>query len=273
MTVLAIDLDGTLLDSNHQISQTNLAAVRKASQQGATIVLATGRSIYSTLQMIDTLAVDAYVIALNGTVIGEYLAGKFTVYHRASLDRKVMQTALAICEEERITYIASNESGSDRVEFDSTEVLVQEFLDNRPDLRRVSLTRMHELLSAEDAAYLKLAFTDLETDRLLHLQQRLAEQEIETIFSDYHYIEHLPANHNKGAALQYLIEKLNRSITDTIAIGDQENDLEMLTISGLGIAMGNAKEKVKQAADYVTGTNDEHGVAQAIEYLLAEGRL
>jgi Cof subfamily protein (haloacid dehalogenase superfamily) len=86
-------------------------------------------------------------------------------------------------------------------------------------------------------------------------------------------LEIVPNGSGKGPALAELLKKLNISPDEVMALGDAENDIEMIRMAGIGVAMGNASQAVKDAADFVTGTNDEHGVAQAVEkYILPVGK-
>lgn len=269
MKLIAIDLDGTLLNSKNEISEANLKAIKMADSCGIKIVIATGRSIFSAVEIIESLNIDAFLLALNGAVVAEKKkTSPLKIIRKSLLEKEKISDSLKLARQKEITFIASGEFGSDRVEFKSTQELVQEFYEERPDLNKVSLDEMILNISKNKKEYLKLAFTDSNTQNLLDLQQTLKKENIATIFSDHHYIEHLPEGINKGTSLAYLTDLIGISLNDVVAIGDQENDLEMLTISGLGVAMGNANEKIKKQANLVTETNDKNGVALVIEKVI-----
>lgn len=269
MKLIAIDLDGTLLNSDHQLLSENINAVRKAQSKGMKIVIATGRSVLSTVEIIDHMDINAYILALNGTFIAERKDKKELRFIKSSvLEKENVKKAFQIALDENITFIASNEYGSDRVVVEDGQELVQEFMTVRPDLKRFSAAQMKEKLNDNSIQYMKVAFTNRNRDKLIQLKEKLRKNGIETIFSDTFYIEYVPDGVNKGTSLEYLCNEIGVDMSDTVAIGDQENDLEMLKMSGIGIAMGNAQEHIKNIANRVTDTNDCYGVAKAIDSLL-----
>lgn len=264
MKLAAIDLDGTLLNSQHQLLEKNTRALRQAQAQGIQLVLATGRSVVSAVDMLEQMELEGFILALNGTFIAQKTSEGLKTLRSSQLEQSDVKKAFDLAQEEKITFIASNQLGSDRVVMDGPEELVQEFLVKRADLRCFTAKEMQEKIDDARNYYLKLAFTNQNRKKLLSLKQRLEKAGLPTIFSDTHYIEYVPQGVNKGTALQFLCEKLGISLSETLAIGDQENDIELLQMSGRGIAMGNAQEHVKAVADQVTATNDQAGVAKAL---------
>lgn len=268
MELVAIDLDGTLLNSQHQLLEENTQAIRQAQEKGIRIVLATGRSVVSTVEMFDQMGIEGFILALNGTFIAQKTREGVKKLHSSQLKKLDVRRAFDISQEEKITFIASNQSGSDRVLMDDPAELVQEFLVKRADLRCLSAKEMQKRIEDDSIHYLKLAFTNQNPEKLLRLKQRLEKAGLPTIFSDTQYIEYVPEGVNKGTALQFLCDNLGIPLNKTLAIGDQENDIELLQISGTGIAMGNAQKHVKAIADQITATNDEAGVSKALmQYL------
>lgn len=267
MDLVAIDLDGTLLNSAHQISPNNQEIVRQLASEKVTVVIATGRSVVSVKEIVAELGIPAYVLALNGTFIAKIHQGELKILRKSVLDNAILEEALKLAVEQGITFIASNEFGSDRVLFDTEKEVVQEFMTERPDLRNLTEDDMLRAIQDSTTEYLKVAFTDTSVEKLKNLQKILVDQGISTVFSDTHYIEIVPHGINKGASLEYLCKQLMIPLEKTVAIGDQENDIEMLTVSGIGVAMGNAKAHVKAVADLQTNTNDEDGVATILQKL------
>lgn len=266
MKLVAFDLDGTLLNNQHQVLKENRDIIQYLVEKEIKVVIATGRSIISATEIIRDIGVPAHILALNGTYITEVTKnGQTKVIRRRMLDRKVVKKALKIASDAEITFIASNETGSDRVVFKGKKEIVQEFLVNRPDLRILSKEQMDKKIEMSSTEYLKIAFTD-ETIKNLHsLKEALANEGLNTIFSDINYIELVPEGINKGEALSYICEYLNIPIDKTLAFGDQENDIEMLRIANVGVAMGNAQKHVKDAANVVTTTNEESGIAEFLK--------
>lgn len=262
MELLAFDLDGTLLNNAHEISPANRQAILDLVGKGSLIAIATGRSVVSVREIVADLEIDAFALALNGSYI-EHLqkSGKKTL-RRAVLRREVVRQAFHFAQEQGVTFIASNEFGSDRVIFNEKQELVQEFLIQRSDLRILNPDAMWENINNSSIEYLKLAFTDRNVEKLNELQQLLSEEGINSFFSDQYYIEITPPNVNKGNALTYICEYLDIPLKNTVAFGDQENDIELIQVSGVGVAMGNAASHVQRVADFVTDTNDQDGVAK-----------
>lgn len=267
MDLVAIDLDGTLLNSAHQISPNNQEIVRQLASEKVTVVIATGRSVVSVKEIVAELGIPAYMLALNGTFIAKIHQGELKILRKSVLDNAILEEALKLAVEQGITLIASNEFGSDRVLFNTEKEVVQEFMMERPDLRNLTEDDMLRAIQDSTTEYLKVAFTDTSVEKLKNLQKILVDQGISTVFSDTHYIEIVPQGINKGASLEYLCKQLMIPLEKTVAIGDQENDIEMLTVSGIGVAMGNAKAHVKAVADLQTSTNDQDGVATILQKL------
>lgn len=268
MDIVAIDLDGTFLNSDHQISSANKQEVRRIVEDGVVIAIATGRSVFSVREIVGELDISAYVLALNGTYIAKIdVEGEMTILKKSILDKKVIDESLSLAADHNITFIASNEYGSDRVPFSDTPELVQEFLNKRLDLQVITKKEMARKIRNPSTEYLKLAFTDTNVKKLRTLQKALSEKGITTIFSDTCYIEVVPEGCNKGNALSYLCDKLNIPLANSVSIGDQENDIEMLEMSGTGVVMGNATPHIKEFVDVITDTNDNDGVAKILQRL------
>lgn len=265
MKLAAIDLDGTLLNRKQQLLSENTAALKRFEASGGKLVIATGRSLVSSLELIRQMGINAYLIALNGTCIVEIQKGTPLILKKSLLEMSEARTAFTVASQEKISFIASNEKESHRVLYQDDSELVQEFLVQRPDLKNFEPDEMKKMLADSAPKYLKLAFTNKQHKNLIRLKDQLASVGLETIFSDTYYIEYLPNGVNKGSALSWLANRLAIDSTDIFAIGDQENDKEMLLFSGTSVAMGNAVESVKEVADHVTETNDEAGVAKALE--------
>ena len=125
-----------------------------------------------------------------------------------------------------------------------------------------------EQIEQEEISYFKLAFTDGDTSKLVKLRSQLEKKQINSSYSDKYWLEVMAEGVNKGAALKFLTSYLTIDLADVLAFGDQENDLEMLKLSGKSIAMGNAAPAVKKIADTLTKTNEEAGVAYILnDYL------
>jgi hypothetical protein len=268
--LIAIDLDGTLLNSKHRLSEENEQAIKQALAHGVKVVLVTGKTHHSAKFLIEKLGLTTPGIYNQGLITA---LPDGTVTHQALLDATLAQ--------EIITYAESH--GFDVAMYSGNDIFVRTVTDWFADLNR----KYHEPMpqgvgSLQD----KLATTPINKLMLLKehhaeevsamrkdLEVRLAGKArvLQPIFGDM--MEILPPNTGKGAALKELLADLGIAPENALAIGDGENDIDMFQLVGLGIAMGNAWDIVKQAAQVVVGTNDEHGVAQAIEKFVLNGQI
>lgn len=260
--LIAIDLDGTLLNTNHEMSEANEKALKAAMEAGVKVVIATGKTYASATHLIKKL---------NLTTNGIYVQGTITYHSNGTVHTEhTVPTHLA---RQVITFAADRDyelgvySGNrifirkmtrrmkeltTNFQEPAPEVVgpLQNILDNTPvnkiiafaphDARKIASLRWH--LSTQIGTHARLLSAGMSDE-----------------------IEVLPYNVSKGTALKVLLKEMGIAASNVMALGDGENDVEMLEMVGLGVAMGNASAHVKSVADTVTATNDEAGVAQAIE--------
>lgn len=136
-------------------------------------------------------------------------------------------------------------------------------------MKESKVDELWQQIDKEAISYFKLAFTDGDTSKLVKLRSQLEKQRINSSYSDKYWLEVMAEGVNKGAALNFLTKHLSMDLADVLAFGDQENDLEMLKISGRGIAMENAAPAVKKIADKLTKSNENSGVAFILKDYLA----
>ncbi|NLM20243.1 MAG: HAD family phosphatase [Peptococcaceae bacterium] len=258
--MIAIDLDNTLLDQEWKISPRNREAIHLASARGVKVILATGRMAVSARQYSQQLGLDLPIITYNGALVEQGLSGEI-VY------RQVIPIPLA-------TDLAEYLFGK--------KIFFQVYFKDKvfasePNPYSRYYTQMTGV-KVEVADIPKLLAREKEgPDKILCLVERensqIIEQEIEDKYGqDIHLtssqnnnLEIVKKGVNKGAALQALAAKWGFKAEEVMAIGDSPNDKEMLSYAGLGVAMANAHPEIKRIADYITSSNEEEGVARAIE--------
>lgn len=269
MKILFLDLDGTLLDDNKQITAGNRRALQEALDRGHRVVITTGRPLASAKIQNEKLGLTGngcYIIAFNGGVI--YDCGKQQAIYENYLTKATALKALRLCKEAGVHaqgYDATHvlvEPDHDReaVEyyrsttgtvFRQVESFEKELQESVPKVLAISLTDRSALEGAE-----KLVKTEL-------------AEETDCLYSSNYYMEIVAKGLNKGAAIVRLCGLLGVPVADSIAVGDQENDLMMIKTAGLGVAMANAIDTVKQQAGYVTTRDNNHdGVAEVVEKFL-----
>lgn len=239
MTVrlLAIDVDGTLANSKGNVSDYTRRVLHEAVDRGIYVVISTGRS-RSFLQCVaDQVALNQPMICNNGAEIWK------------SCDELLTQRFMPLPVGQKIVHILQRygveHMWGNCVDGDFTPEIFGEPLKNPP---------------------MKLgAFFD-DDHQLEVVRNEIAQLPgISITSSDELNIEMMQAGTSKASGLQLLAESLGVSLKDAMCFGDSYNDLEMFNVCGTAVAMGNANEEVKKIATYVTATNDEDGVARAIE--------
>jgi len=266
--LLALDLDDTLLRSDLTISYQTRNAIKKAEAAGVIVVLASGRIPAAMDQFAGLLGMHkraGYLICNNGTLIQESHTGK--VVYEIRMDPKSALIAFDLADaegfpvqiyEDDIMYVSRHNeyTGYDQKLTGLRQVVVENF-------RAMVGGGCHKLLIPGDPKLLP----PLESILRTYLGDGV------TIFtSKPYFLEILPAHTNKGTALEKVANLLGINQEEVIAIGDSMNDEAMLQWAGLGIAMANSDERIKNIADLVTSRdNDDDGVAEVIEtYILSK---
>ena len=269
--LLVLDVDGTLLNDEREISKRTLAALLKVQQMGVRIVLASGRPTYGLMPLAKTLELGNYggfVLSYNGCQIIKAQNGEILFERRINpemlpyLEKKARKNGFAI-----FTY-----------HYDSliTDSPDNEYIKNEALLNNLKIIREDEFSTAIDFAPCKCMLVSDKEKALIGLEQhwekRLAGT-LDAFRSEPYFLEVVPCGVNKANTLGALLEHLGVTREEVIAVGDGVCDVTMLQLAGMGVAMGHSQDSVKVCADYVTASNEEDGVALAVEKLiLAEVR-
>lgn len=233
--LIALDMDGTLLNDQHEISEANRQAIKEAQEKGIYVVLSTGRSLRKCEKHADSLALSSYLVTVNGSEIFDDKRG---LVERNLVKSESIQWMVELTQKHKIRFWAIS---TNRNWFDE----------------------MPEDIHSEE--WLKFGFNIKdEPTRDKILKELQARGEFELSNSTPTNIEVNPAGINKAKGLKLVCERLGIDMKNVMAVGDSLNDLAMIEEAGLGIAMGNAQEIVKLAAAWVTTSNNEDGVAVAI---------
>jgi Cof subfamily protein (haloacid dehalogenase superfamily) len=265
--LLALDVDGTLLDSSHRLRARVRESLDKLPASGVTIALATARSPQALSSLLRQLRFSPRLICFSGGWIGE-LDSQSQIPANVTLDKRLSPSAA------RVIVTAALAHKIEPNIFTPTEWRVRMLTPAiQAECAIVDLAPLvtPDLL-ADQAKPSKIMLITGETEPTDPLQTiaRLIKPLCATTFSKPNYLEVIPIGVNKANALAQATRELGIELSQVAAIGDGLNDVEMLREAGIGIAMGNASIAVKSAADWVTGTNDEDGVAQAVEALLGQ---
>lgn len=260
--LIAIDMDGTLLNEHHLVTEQVKKAIKQASDTGIKIVLCTGRPVHAVYEYLKELDMpqdeEDYVISLNGTVVQKTTTWEIVYSHE--LEHRHLKQAEQLIEpfEMNFTYFDEKDyyytgEPTQMLQFDA-DLLGMEAIQLPIDKLPQDLTIFKAMYVAEET----------ELDRLSSSLPAFISENFYPIRSLSYVLELLPKNANKGEALTGLATKLGITMDEVMAIGDGENDIDMMKVAGTSVAMGNAVDSIKQLAKYITKSNNEDGVAHAI---------
>ena len=261
--LLVLDVDGTLLDSENNISKRTLTALLKVQQMGIRVVLASGRPTYGLMPIAKALELGNYggfILSYNGGQIIDARNGELLFERRINpemlpyLEKKARKNGFSI-----FTY------HEDTLVTDSPE---NEHIRREAQLNGLKIVAEPEFSIAVDFAPSKCMIVSDDEEALVGLEEHWRKRlsgALDVFRSEPYFLEVVPCSIDKSHTLGALLEKLGVSSEEVIAIGDGVCDVSMIQSAGLGIAMGNAPDSVKVCADRTTASNDEDGVAEAVE--------
>ena len=256
--MIAIDVDDTLLDDNMQISPATKAALREASNRGVIITLATGRMYASAKKIAAQLELNVPIITYQGSLIKNLLDEK--VLYERSVPTEVAQQLNEYVEKNGL-HLQVYHNDTLFVKKDNQKIKDYSVLSNIPytvvaDFTEFIQKPLTKMLIIDEPTRLEQIIVDL---------KKLFGHKAHITKSKPHYLEILHLEGTKGHAVASLAAHFGCQLSEVIAIGDSWNDHEMLEVAGIGVAMGNAIDELKQIADYVTLSNNEEGVKHVIE--------
>ncbi|WP_297633389.1 sugar-phosphatase [uncultured Clostridium sp.] len=260
--LIALDMDGTLLNSEKKISERTKEAIKKAREKGVYVVLASGRPIDGLLKYLtelDLISDDDYVLSYNGCLV------------QKSKSRDVICDVTIKGEDLNYLYNLSREVGVNIHAFSKTRGLItpknSKYTQYEADQNFIGLTEVsHENLDLEEEI-IKIMMID-EPEILEEGIEKLPEELKEKYSiarSAPFFLEFFNKEANKGLGVKLLAEHLGIKKDEIITMGDAMNDYPMIEYAGLGIVMDNGSDELKEIADYITDSNDNDGVAKAIE--------
>lgn len=260
--LIVTDLDGTLLNSDHHMTERTEQALKAAIEQGVKVVLATGKTRHSGNDIIQRLNLSTPGIYLQGISV-HYPDN--SVKHQQQLDAKVLRRVITFAEDRGFEVVAY--SGTRILaarKNPASQDLHTKYHEPEPEIvgslhNLIGTTTINKLL------IIKLGDPRKITALRWQLSKQLDSKEARLVQALPDMLEILPPNASKGAALKTLLREMDIKPEEVLAIGDAENDLEMIQMAGIGVAVGNAVDKLKGVADYVVASNDEDGVAEAVE--------
>lgn len=264
--VLALDLDGTLTNSQKEVTPRTRAALDAAIAKGVTIVLASGRPTAGVLPLAKELGLDkkgGCILSYNGGKIIDCRTGE-TLYQK-QLDAQYIPELCAFAAAQNVTIITYNKEG-----------VVTEHPDDKWALRecftcKLPMTGVDDLAKYVDYPICKMLITldPARRDEVWAAGKKQFDGRIDLYPSSPFFIEAVPLGVAKDGSLAALLERMGLDRENLMACGDGLNDRSMIAYAGVGVAMQNAEDPVKDCADYVTAADNDHdGVAEAVEKII-----
>ncbi len=286
--LIAIDLDGTLLNLYGVVSERNKQALIQANQEGAEIVIASGRSTNSVKNIASDLGICSYIICGNGSLIYDLQEDKI-IYDKFIEKKKALQI-IEVCEQNSIYYNIYTENMVIAKTMNNNVLFYHQENASKPDSKKTKINLVQNIYeyieNLENQNILKITISDsdsiifngiirklreiknIDVLDVAHMSRKVIKSGTEEVSLEYYYTEITSQNVDKWYAIEYLMGKLGLSKEDVITIGDNVNDKIMIENAGLGVAMGNSAPYIKEIADVVVADNNNDGVAEAVEKVL-----
>lgn len=287
--LIAIDLDGTLLNSQGEISDENRLYLKKTIDRGIEVVLASGRPIDSVENLSLEIGANKYLISGNGAVV--YGIQEKEILYNKFLSKAQVLNIIKMCKDNSIycNIYTENEIIAESLNYNILFYYRENA--NKDEEKRTKINIVNDMYkyieSSQVEKYLKITvcddsqlifnsilrklktISDVDVLDVSHMSRKIIKDGTERIQIEYFYTEITNRNVNKWEAIKYIIEKDGIAPEEVVGIGDNINDKEMIEYAGLGVAMGNSSPDVKAVAKIVVADNNSDGVAEVIKkYIL-----
>lgn len=260
--LLVLDLDGTLTNSQKEITPHTLETLIRAQEKGIKIVLASGRPTYGVAPIADKLRLadfEGYILSYNGGEIVDWKTKEKLL--EKELEASVLPYLYECATRNRFAIVTYHN------EFVVTEYPEDEYVQKEALLNVMKLQKVDNFLEAIRFPIVKCMIVG-EPTKLAILEQEMAESlknKMGVYRSEPYFLELVPKGIDKAQSLSVLLKELDIAREEVIACGDGFNDLPLIKFAGLGVAMENAQPIVREHADYITYSNDKDGVAHVVE--------
>ena len=260
--IIALDMDGTLLNDEKVITDRTKNALIEARKKGVKVVLASGRPADGLKRYLDELGLideNEFVLSYNGSLV-----------QKTKGEEIICETGL-LGKDLHYTYKISQELGVNIHAFSPTKGLItpkiSKYTEVEAKINDIPINICNFNTIEEDEHIVKIMFIDEPEilDKAIEALPKEIYEKYNVVKSTPYFLEIINKDSGKGVGLKALADYLDVSPKEIIAVGDAGNDLDMIEFAGLGVAMGNASVNVKEIANYITGKNNEDGVAEVVE--------
>ncbi len=284
LKLIAIDLDGTLLSENGTISEANKDAILEVQKQGDIVAISSGRSLPDVEAILRPTGIDCPIMTGNGAV--SYYKGQ--EIQRFQIPTDVVKGVVAILEDSEVHYelytaqgIFNGLGGRELLQKEIEQLaeglsgwageMLSNYLDHKYDLNETLSMTANQTPDIAHLNVYKLLVLSLDDSKLNQLREAFTGREdLYLTSSGSMNLELGHPDAGKGSALQFMANYLDIPLENTVAIGDNYNDVTMFEIAGTSIAMGNAEEQLKEMSTHVTKHHNEDGVAHALRTFILQ---
>ncbi len=258
--MLVLDIDGTIIKKDFTYTKELKETLLRVQDKGVKVVIATGRMHDGAVPLAKELGITAPIVSYQGSMIRN-CCDNDDILCKKRMTREQAKKVLNYFREQGVHI---NAYTGDKLYVEADDDLIKDYINNRfveynviESLDELDLDSLDKLLCIEeDQGKIGKVVEDL---------SKMFEGELFVVKSMRHYCEVTHIDATKGRAIEFLCDYWGFDISETMAIGDQDNDIEMVKTAGIGVAMGNATESLKAVADFVTKSVDEDGVVYAVE--------
>lgn len=259
--VIALDLDGTLTNSSKEIPKKTLDSLIKVQEMGVKVVLASGRPTAGMVKLANQLKLDkfgSYVLSYNGARITDWKTKK--IIYQKTLPQNVLPDLLEHAVSSKVGIVTYEDSNV----IAGTEP--NKYMKLEANINGIDINYVENFVDYVDFPVNKCLMAG-EHNILLPILDSLKSKyfsQLSIYFSEPYFLEIMPQNVDKANSLSILLDSLGLSKEQLICCGDGYNDISMIEFAGLGVAMENANDTVKKAADYITLSNDNEGILHVV---------
>lgn len=260
--LIAIDIDDTLLNSQHRISEDTKAALKMALSQGIKVVLCSGRPLAGVSPFLKELGLsgdDQYVITYNGGLV-ETVSGK--ILSREILDNDAYRRIVKYVTENQMQYyVLDDQSNVYTSDHDINRIAVVQAWENSAG---ILVREPDELGNDFEITKAAIIGEKADLDKFEAPVKKEFSNDYYVVRAADNFLEIMHQNVNKGNGIKKLMKILDIKADEIMAFGDEQNDIPMFKLAGTAIAMGNGSKLAKSHADYITDDNDNDGIAKAL---------
>lgn len=254
--LVVTDIDGTICDNDRGISENVKRCMRNLCDNGIYVAIATGRTYGSAKWVADEIGIKCPLICYQGGLVNSYDG---EILDEKYLDEKIAREIIEDCRKRKIHL---NVYVEDKLYVEEDDEYIKDYIGNK-GIDYFLINSFDELDFSKLNKILAIDYDEEFINKLIE-EYKIKYPEIYVVRSFKYFCEIANKEATKGNAIKFLAKKYKISLDEVMAIGDQNNDIEMVTTAGFGIAMGNGTKEIKEAARYITDTVENDGFVKAV---------